>query len=229
MDKDEPKTIYSLKNDNIVHNILPFLENRTNIYVVSKKFLIFRKLNKNVQFYLYKNNGSLSYYENRDFRNYISSLMYDTSKQLHIDLSYWDGVTDVSMLGNVYSLNLTYCTGVINVYPLSKVHNLNLSYCRGVRDVRALGNVFDLNLTYCSGVNDVSMLGGVKKLNLSFNTEINDVSALTNVHTLKLLCCWNISDLSMLFNVDTLYVTSCNRLGDNDISMLVGKVKNLFI
>jgi hypothetical protein len=233
MNEDEesrkPKTIYCLSNDNITHNIMPFLENGIALYIVSKKFLDFRKLNKNVQFYLHKKNGAMKYYENRDFRNYISSLMHDTSKQLHIDLSHCYQIVDVSMLGNVYELNLTYCTEVVDVSLLGNIYKLNLSYCRRVSDVSALGTVCDLNLTYCNSVDDVSMLGGVKILDLSYITGINDVSSLRNVHTLKLLCCWNINDVSMLGNVDTLYLTSCNRLGANNISMLVGKVKNLYI
>ena len=227
IEKENSKTLISLSDDNILHNILPFLENGKDLYIVSKKFLNFRKLNKNVHFYLNKKNGALKYYEDSDFRIYISSLMFDTSKQLHIDLSYCDNVTETSMLGNVFSLNLTYCTRVIDVSDLGNIYKLNLSYCRRIKDAYALSNVYDLNLTYCNGIHDVSMLGKVKILNLSFCIGIHDVSALGNVHTLYLLCCWNISDISMLVNVHNLYLSS-NRLGTYDINILI-HVKIYFI
>ena len=88
--------------------------------------------------------ASQRYYQSQPFRDILLSLMTYPRKQLHIKLSGCSEVTDVSMLGNV--------------------HTLDLSCCSNVRDVSMLGNVHTLNLSYCSKVTDVSMLGNVQTL-----------------------------------------------------------------
>ena len=88
-------------------------------------------------------------------------------------------VSDVSALGNIYTLNLSNCGGVYDVSALRRgIYSLDLSGCGGVRDVSPLGKFHILNLFYCCGINDVSALGGVHTLDLSNCDWVSDVSAL---------------------------------------------------
>jgi hypothetical protein len=79
----------------------------------------------------------------------------------------YSNITNVSMLGNVHTLDLYWCRNITDVSMLGKVHTLNLFACSNITDVSMLGNVHTLNLSYCSKITDVSMLGEVHTLNLS--------------------------------------------------------------
>jgi hypothetical protein len=146
--------------------------------------------------------------------NYIYLFRQNMIKR---DLSYCRGVTDVSALGGVHTLNLRGCSGVTDVSALGGVHTLDLSHCANVTDVSALGGVHTLDLSH-TNVTDVSALGGVHTLNLSHCYRITDVSALGGVHTLDLYDCTNITDVSALGGVHTLNLSGCK--GVTDLSML---------
>ena len=62
-----------------------------------------------------------------------------------IDLSESD-IEDVSMLGNVHTLDLNYCKNISDVSALDNVHTLDLSFCEDISDVSALSNVHTLDL-----------------------------------------------------------------------------------
>ena len=106
-------------------------------------------------------------------------------------------ITDVSMYGNVHTLDLSWVAGVNDVSALGNVHTLSL---RGthVTDVSQLGNVHTLSLSG-TNVTDVSQLGNVHSLDLSY-TDVEDVSALGNVHTLDLRET-DVTDTTALHNV----------------------------
>jgi hypothetical protein len=139
---------------------------------------------------------------NKPFKNEDISIFGNVHT---LDLRYHEEVTDVSALGNVHKLNLSYCYGVTDVSALGKVNILDIRYCTGITDVSALGKVHTLILRRCTGVTDVSALGNVHTLDLSYCTGITDVSALGNVHTLDLTGCTAITDYSALTNVKYLY------------------------
>ena len=75
------------------------------------------------------------------YRDILLSRMIDPRKQLQIDLGGCDNVTDVSMFGNVHTLNLSECSNLTDVSMLGNVQTLILSYCSNVTDVSMLGNV----------------------------------------------------------------------------------------
>ena len=108
--------------------------------------------------------ASLRYYEFQQYRDILMSLMMYPNKQLQIKLIDCPDVTDVSMLGNVHTLDLIDCDNVTDVSMLGNGHTLNLSGCFNVTDVSMLGNVHTLNLSDCDNVTDVSMLGNVHTL-----------------------------------------------------------------
>ena len=84
-----------------------------------------------------------------------------------IDLQF-SNITDVSMLGKVYSLNLFGCNNITDISMLGNVHTLDLSHCSKITDVSMLGTVHTLNLYYCSNITDVSMLGNVQNLDITW-------------------------------------------------------------
>lgn len=131
-------------------------------------------------------------------------------------------INNVSMLGNLYSLNISGCIYINDVSMLGKIHNLNLYNCINIRDVSKLGSVHTLNLSLCPNIRDVSKLGKVHNLNLSGCINIKDFSMLGSVHILN-LANTSIRDTSMLGNVYTLNLSGCNI---KNVSML-GSVHNL--
>ena len=145
------------------------------------------------------------------------------ARKLNVMVSSDIGVTDVSALGGVHTLDLAGCRGVTDVSALGGVHTLNLAYCKGVTDVSALGGVHTLNLSNCYNVTDVSALGGVHTLNLSDCSGVTDVSALGGVHTLNLMYCYGVTDVSALGGVHTLNLSGCDGVRENDIILLMAK------
>jgi hypothetical protein len=127
---------------------------------------------------------SLIYYEDIAFRNIIISKIFNPCKQLHLDLSLCDNITDVSTLENVHTLDLSSCDYITDISALGNVHTLILSGCCNITDVSALGNVNTLELRSCNKITDVSALGNVHNLDLSY-CNITDVSMLGNVHLIK--------------------------------------------
>jgi hypothetical protein len=117
--------------------------------------------------------------------------------KFELDLSY-SGITDVSDLRYVHTLNLTGCRNVTDVSSLIGVYDLNLTYCLGVADVSYLRNVHTLDLSFCYGVTDVSDLGSMNTLILVGCYKVTDVSKLGRVHTLDLTGCFKVTDFSML-------------------------------
>ena len=136
---------------------------------------------------------SIRGYDQNILHKYLNSY-----KKIKLDLSWCAGITDVSALGKVHTLNLYRCINITDVSALGSVHTLYLEGCINITDVSALGSVYDLNLQGCIGITDVSMLGSVHTLNLRRCTSITDVSALTNVHTLNIRGCTGITNTSML-------------------------------
>ena len=98
---------------------------------------------------------SLMYYDDILFRNKVLSKIFNSLKQLHLDLNGCDNITDVSALGNVHTLNLCYCNKITDVSALGHVHTLNLSGCNKITDVSKLGNVYTLDLSNCNKIKDV--------------------------------------------------------------------------
>ncbi len=62
----------------------------------------------------------------RFFRNEVFLQIGNPNKQLSLNLSNCNKITDVSMLGNVHTLNLEGCNQIRDVSMLGNVHTLNL-------------------------------------------------------------------------------------------------------
>ena len=65
---------------------------------------------------------------NRDqSRNYYKKGDFSDIHEIYsMDFSYYQDITDVSMLGNVHTLNLDWCLGVTGVSALGNVPNLRI-------------------------------------------------------------------------------------------------------
>ena len=64
------------------------------------------------------------------FEDYRLCDIWDNIK-FRINLRY-SKIKDVSMLGNVHTLNLSCCSNITDVSMLDNVINLDLSYCRNI-------------------------------------------------------------------------------------------------
>ena len=87
-------------------------------------------------------------------------------------------ITDVSMLGNLHTLDMSYCENITDVSMLGNLHTLIMSYCENITDVSMLGNLHTLDISGCQQITDISMLGRLHELNISFSKNITDVSML---------------------------------------------------
>jgi hypothetical protein len=171
----------------------------------------------------YKLNDDYSHlYKNDEtFRNMVLSRIVNPQKQLYLNSEYYDIITveELSVLGNVYSLNLSgckitntnMCYGSIDLSVLENVHSLNLSSCR-FSEIIKINKIDTLKLSTCL-VTNVTPFKDVRVLNLHGCYKIRDVSPLRNVRYICLSGC-RISDLSGLENADTLDLSGCNNITD---------------
>lgn len=160
------------------------------------------------RYFYWRLNGEKSYaycFFNR-FRAQLNSRLAKSNLQISVNLStnLSIGISNVSALGIVHSLNLTDCVFVTNVSALGNVCHLNLSGCIFVTDVSGLVNCESLNLTGCTGIRDVSTLGKIRYLNLTDCTGIRDIANLGKVQDLVLKGCTGVKDVCGLRNVGSL-------------------------
>jgi Leucine-rich repeat (LRR) protein len=102
------------------------------------------------------------YYDDVLFRNKVLHKIFNPTKQLYLNLSENNKITDVSLLGNVHTLKLSFCEKITDVSALGNVHTLELMYCKNINDFSALINVHTLNLCGCEITDvSVSVLGNV--------------------------------------------------------------------
>ena len=85
---------------------------------------LFATLKKYINYKL-KKEYSLMYYNDILFRQRVLNKIFNPYKQLHLDVSDCNQITDVSMLGNVHTLNLRNCYHITDVSALGNVHTLD--------------------------------------------------------------------------------------------------------
>ena len=144
-----------MNNLNIGFNVMTCLsfKDRYNLCLTSKS--LFETLFKK-----YQHNEIIRI----KFKDYRLCDIWDNIK-FRIDLRY-SKIKNVSMLGNVHTLNLSECDNITDVSMLGEVHTLDLSCCSNITDVSMLGKVHTLYLYGCKNITDVSMLGKVHTLNI---------------------------------------------------------------
>ena len=108
-------------NIDLFRNIAEYIDLRSlcdtcRLFATLKKYINY-KFNKEY---------SLMYYDDILFRNKVLSKIFNPLKQLHLDLSYCENITDVSALGNVHTLNLSCCNKITDVSALKNVYTLTL-------------------------------------------------------------------------------------------------------
>jgi len=143
--------IHLLNKFNQIYYILNEYVDLRNLWITTPdlwnstehKLLCYIKLNKS------KSKGYLNLVE---FRIYMISRVSNPNKQISLNFSGCDQLTDVSNLGNVHTLYLSFCDELTDVSSLGNVYALNLSYCHGITDVSSLGNVDTLDIRECWGL-----------------------------------------------------------------------------
>jgi len=103
------------------------IQSYTNINALLNSSKQFKRDKYEVYYWKLNKEYSLKYYNDMDFRGTINNLVYKTKYQLSLDLSRCEHLTDISMLGNVHTLNLHDCVQITDVSMLRNVHTLNLS------------------------------------------------------------------------------------------------------
>ncbi len=73
------------------------------------------------------------YYDDILFRQRVLNKIFNSYKQLQLDLSECDKITYVSVLGNVHLVK--------NLWFFLPIHTLHLIGCKNIKDISALGNV----------------------------------------------------------------------------------------
>jgi len=196
--------------DFIIHNLYLYINEFTNLqylcdackkYNIYKKYVLYIKLNKH--------NSLKYYYNNENFRDIVLSKIFNSYKQLSIDLSGSD-IINID-IHNLHSLDLSY-SKITDFSRLTNIYILNLTNCN-ISNVDNLSNSNTLILDRCNIVN-VSKLGKVKKLSLAHCHNIVDVSELGNIDDLCLCNCHNLSDIKSLINNKKLDISRCHKIRD---------------
>jgi Leucine-rich repeat (LRR) protein len=113
----------------------------------------------------------------------------------------------------VNNLTLCGCQGITDVSSLGRVHTLDLSQCRNISDISALKNVHTLDVSDCKKVLDLSGLENVYSFRAS-GFRGNDVSGLKNVVILDICDSPKVSDVTMLRSLKELNIEGCNLTQD---------------
>ena len=91
--------------------------------------------------------------------NYLKSIYINI--QIHCKPP--QNITDVSMLGNLYTLHMSLCYNITVVSMLGNLHTLNMNHTN-IIDVSMLGNLHTLYMKGCKNITDISMLGNLHTL-----------------------------------------------------------------
>jgi hypothetical protein len=73
-----------------------------------------------LKYYKLNKKYSFEYYNNIDFKNKIDSKILLKNKQLSLNLSFCN-ITDISMLGELHTLNLCVCENIIDISMLGNL------------------------------------------------------------------------------------------------------------
>jgi hypothetical protein len=180
-------------------DLLKFTNEYTDLKSLYDTCSLFATLKKYIDYKLNKK-YSLMYYNDILFRNKVLNKIFNPYKQLYLNFTCGDNITDVSPLNNVHTLKIIGCYNITDVSALNNVHTLDLSECKNITNVNVLRNVHTLILTGCENITDVSELGNVHTLNLTGCDKITDFSALKNIYDLDLKFCDTITDFSIFKN-----------------------------
>jgi hypothetical protein len=123
-------------NPDLTHIVAQYLshQDQLTLFVVNHFHHESSKLYRYIQLNRIKSD---QYVNDEEFQKHCSFLIKSSSRQLGLNLTGFNGISDVSALGGVHTLDLRYCRGISDVSALGGVHTLNLSNCQGISDVSA--------------------------------------------------------------------------------------------
>ena len=204
-------------------DIIGKLQEFTNINNLLLSCNNFQKIKKYLYYWKLTKEYSKIYYMDANFRKKIIAKMFNSKKQLYVDLSFdlyarynntesYQYVSDVTVLNNLHTLILSGCIKIRDISPLNNIYKLILIECSGITDVSSLKDTCELNLMNCRGVTNVDSLKKVRKLNISWCPNITDVSCLDQVEELDISGCFNLTDISALKTVLKLHANWINKM-----------------
>ena len=119
----------------LIDDILLLIREYVDIAALLSSMKVLKYSRKRFKYWKLKKAQSLIYYESKSFRKKLHTLVEYPQKQLSLNFRFCDsGITNVSSLGNVHTLNLSRCRGITDVSSLGNVHTLTLSGCEGITD-----------------------------------------------------------------------------------------------
>ena len=104
----EQKTTLTVLVDDCLREIFRFLENSDQLALFSCCRWLYG-FKKDLYYFYLNAEYSKKYYIDPEFRDLIKSKVRDISKQVSVNLSGCDEITDVSALGGVHTLKLSGC------------------------------------------------------------------------------------------------------------------------
>jgi hypothetical protein len=93
----------------------------TDLRRLCNTFVLFATLKKYINYKLNKK-YSLMYYNDILFRNIVLNKIFNPLKQLKLNLSCCDYITDVSVLCNIDTLNVSCCINIFDVSVLKHTY-----------------------------------------------------------------------------------------------------------
>ena len=138
-------------------NLLTVILSSKDIY---NKFNMKKYVLVNKQFnYICKNYILWIYMKDLNIMNYIKQTYPDSKCYMVI---HDNNINDIDLytFKDLYMLDIYNCKNITNVSMLGNLHTLNISRCN-ITDVSMLGNLHTLKMYNCKYITDVSMLGNV--------------------------------------------------------------------
>ena len=120
---EQKKTQFSDLNVDCLRMIIGFLENSDQLGLFPCCRMLYG-FKKDLHYFYLNHKYSKKYYIDPEFRDLIKSKVQDISKQVSVNLSWCNNITDVSALGGVHTLDLSNCKKITDLSALGGVHTL---------------------------------------------------------------------------------------------------------
>lgn len=141
-----------------------------------------------------KNEKSLEYLYNLDYRQFIDSHV-DHNLKIDLKLKNESNINIISYLKSIYELNITNCDKLANVNNINSLIILRINNCNNLNNIYNIRDLNSLSLTNCKNIK-----------NINFYSLI----------TMTITYCKNIIDVSLLYSLEFIIIhikNDCNVYG----------------
>ena len=181
--------------------ILPYLNNKNNIYYINKDFHYLKKK----QMLKLNRTFTNKYLNNYNYRNLINKY-----EKVHLNIF------------NIYLPNFVFSNNILliklahskskNLNSIKNVKNISLICCNNINSLNQLIKVESITITSCDNIKDLSPLKKCKQVFLNKCNNIFNISSLFNIERIFICECQNINNFNYLINAKLLYIYKCDGL-----------------